>query len=84
MFVYKGVYVIFADFNFNERFGEFAQFGQKCLVERQGSVRVVSRPSLTTLILGGLGNSFRVVLLNFGQFSGSILTKKMRLGQKYF
>lgn len=24
-------------------------FGKKCLVERQGSVRVVSRPSLTTL-----------------------------------
>ena len=56
--------------------GSSLNLGKKCLVERQGSVRVVSRPSLTTLILGGLGNSFRAVFGQFrsifGQFLGSI------------
>ena len=46
-------------------FGSSLIFRKKCLGERQGSVRAVSRPLQLLLFLGGFGNSFRVV---FGQF----------------
>lgn len=36
-------------------FGSSLNLGKKCLVERQGSVRVVFRPSLTTLNFRGIG-----------------------------
>ena len=45
--------------------GSSLNLGSKCLVERQGSVRVVSVSHLLFLFLGGFGNSFRAV---FGQF----------------
>ena len=41
--------------------GSSLNLGKKWLVERQGSLRVVSASHLLFLFLGGFGNSFRVV-----------------------
>jgi hypothetical protein len=61
---------------YDERFGSSLIFGKKCLGEHQGSVRAVSHPSLTTRFFRRIwqyfSDSFRAVLLIFGQFSGSI------------
>ena len=46
-------------------------FRKKCLGERQGSVRAVSRPLQLLLFLGGFGNSCRIVFGQFYSFSGS-------------
>ena len=56
--------------------GSSLNLGKKCLVERQGSLRVVSASHLLFLFSGGFGNSFRAVFGQsrpiFGQFLGSI------------
>ena len=52
-------------------FGSSLIFRKKCLGERQGSVRAVSRPLQLLLFLGGFGNSCRIVFGQFYSFSGS-------------
>ena len=46
-------------------------FRKKCLGERQGSVRAVSRPLQLLLFSGGFGNSCRIVFGQFHSFSDS-------------
>ena len=46
-------------------------FRKKCLGERQGSVRAVSRPLQLLLFSGGFGNSCRAVFGQFDLISGS-------------
>lgn len=56
---------------FPSDFGSSLIFRKKCLGERQGSVRAVSRPLQLLLFLGGFGNSCRIVFGQFYSFSGS-------------